>query len=100
SVLDAEPFDVASGAADRLHRLLLKSRGAVLGQAVGRFDPRHRSNSGARMVQSAAACPRPDLRRRQVAQRKGEKIMGQISLQGVRKSFGPVNIIKGADLDI
>jgi multiple sugar transport system ATP-binding protein len=26
--------------------------------------------------------------------------MGQISLQGVRKSFGPVNIIKGADLDI
>ena len=26
--------------------------------------------------------------------------MGQISLQGVRKSFGPVNIIRGADLDI
>ena len=26
--------------------------------------------------------------------------MGQISLQSVRKSFGPVNIIKGADLDI
>jgi multiple sugar transport system ATP-binding protein len=26
--------------------------------------------------------------------------MGQISLQGVRKSFGPVNIIKRADLDI
>ena len=26
--------------------------------------------------------------------------MGQISLQGVRKSFGPVDIIKGADLDI
>src|ERR1700755_1830770 len=26
--------------------------------------------------------------------------MGQISLQDVRKSFGPVNIIKGADLDI
>src|SRR6202048_4708610 len=26
--------------------------------------------------------------------------MGQISLQGVRKSFGPMNIIKGADLDI
>jgi multiple sugar transport system ATP-binding protein len=26
--------------------------------------------------------------------------MGQITLQGVRKSFGPVNIIKGADLEI
>jgi multiple sugar transport system ATP-binding protein len=26
--------------------------------------------------------------------------MGQITLQGVKKSFGPVNIIKGADLDI
>src|SRR5216117_2676198 len=26
--------------------------------------------------------------------------MGQITLQRVRKSFGPVNIIKGADLDI
>src|SRR5271168_1766260 len=26
--------------------------------------------------------------------------MGQISLQGVRKSFGPVDIIKGANLDI
>jgi multiple sugar transport system ATP-binding protein len=26
--------------------------------------------------------------------------MGQITLQGVRKSFGPVNIIKGADLNI
>jgi multiple sugar transport system ATP-binding protein len=26
--------------------------------------------------------------------------MGQITLQGVRKSFGPVNIIKGANLDI
>jgi multiple sugar transport system ATP-binding protein len=26
--------------------------------------------------------------------------MGQITLQNVRKSFGPVNIIKGADLDI
>jgi multiple sugar transport system ATP-binding protein len=26
--------------------------------------------------------------------------MGQISLQGVRKSFGPVDIIRGADLDI
>jgi len=26
--------------------------------------------------------------------------MGRISLQGVRKSFGPVDIIKGADLDI
>ena len=26
--------------------------------------------------------------------------MGQITLQGVRKSFGPVDIIKGADLDI
>ena len=26
--------------------------------------------------------------------------MGQISLQGVQKSFGPVHIIKGADLDI
>src|ERR1700753_3570906 len=25
--------------------------------------------------------------------------MGQITLQGVKKSFGPVNIIKGADLD-
>ena len=26
--------------------------------------------------------------------------MGQITLQGVQKSFGPVHIIKGADLDI
>src|SRR6188474_3908566 len=26
--------------------------------------------------------------------------MGQITLQGVRKSFGPVNIIKDANLDI
>src|SRR5438046_6701835 len=26
--------------------------------------------------------------------------MGQITLQGVRKSFGPVNIIKNANLDI
>src|SRR6201992_831909 len=26
--------------------------------------------------------------------------MGQITLQGVKKSFGPVNIIKGADLDV
>src|ERR1700741_4604070 len=26
--------------------------------------------------------------------------MGQITLQGVKKSFGPVHIIKGADLDI
>jgi ABC-type sugar transport systems, ATPase components len=26
--------------------------------------------------------------------------MGQITLQGVRKSFGPVNIIKDANLEI
>src|SRR5712692_5290483 len=52
------------------------------------------------MVQPAAARPRADIRRRQIDQRKGEEIMGQITLQGVRKSFGPINIIKDANLDI
>src|SRR5258705_6260583 len=50
------------------------------------------------MVQPASARPRTDVRRRQIA--KGPEIMGQITLQGVRKSFGPVNIIKDANLDI
>src|SRR6476469_1653510 len=50
------------------------------------------------MVHAAAAGPRPDLRRRQVG--KGLDIMGQITLQRVRKSFGPVNIIKDANLNI
>ena len=69
-VLDLEPLDLAGRAAHGLHRLLLESRGVVLGQAVSGIDPRNRSNSGARMVQPAAACPRPDLRRRQIVPRK------------------------------
>src|SRR2546430_7493901 len=51
------------------------------------------------MVHAAAARPRTDLRRRQIDKQRTE-IMGQITLQGVRKSFGPVNIIKDANLDI
>ena len=97
-VLDAEPFDAGRRAAHDLHRVLFEPRGPVLGQAVGRLDARHRADPRPRLVQPAAARPRPDLRRRQVA---GEQsIMGQITLQGVRKSFGPVNIIKDANLEI
>src|SRR5262249_40635788 len=96
--LDAESLDLERGAAHRLHRFLFEPGRVVLGQALGGFDARDRTNSRPRLVQSAAARPRPDLRRRQIG--KATHIMGQITLQGVQKSFGPVHIIKGADLDI
>ena len=58
-------------AAHGVHRVLFKSGRPVLGQAVGGLDARHRADHRSRMVQPAAARPRPDLRRRQIDQRKG-----------------------------
>ena len=75
--------------------------GPVLGQAFGGLDARHRADPRPRLVQPAAARPRPDLRRRQIERAStGGTVMGQITLEGVQKSFGPTHIIKGADLDI
>ena len=97
-VLDAEPFDAGGGAAHGIHRILFEPRGPVLGQAVGRLDARHCPDHHPRMVHAAAARPRTDLRRRQVA--RDQRSWARSRSQGVRKSFGPVNIIKDANLDI
>jgi len=91
STLDAAPLTVFIASYS-------SPEGLFLGKTVGRFDACHCADHRPRMVHAAAACPRTDLRRRQIA--KGSRIMGQITLQGVRKSFGPVNIIKDANLDI
>ena len=54
-VLDAEPLDAECGAAHRLHRLLFKSRGPVLGEAVGGLDARHRADPRARLVHASGS---------------------------------------------
>ena len=53
---------------DRLHRVVLQSGRAVLGEAVRRFDARHRSDPGVRLDEPAAVGAWSDFRRRQVKQ--------------------------------
>jgi hypothetical protein len=65
-VLEPEPDGVPGRTADRLHRLLLQPRRAVLGQAVRRLDTGHRADPDHGLVEPASARARPDLRRRQV----------------------------------
>src|SRR5262245_7378356 len=94
--LDAGADQLQCGAAHGIHRVLFEPGGPVLGQAVGGVDTGHRADPGARLVQPAAAGARPHLRRGQIA----EEFMGSIVLNGVCKSFGPVEIIKGVNLEI
>ncbi len=84
----------------RLHRLLFQPRGPVLGQAVRRFDARHRADPGARLVLAEAAGPRPDLRRREMNSRSGGAPMGSITLDHVAKRFGEHAVIPDINLDI
>ena len=65
-VLEPQPDHLERGAADHLHRLVLRTRGAVLGQALGRLDDRDRPHPRLRLDEPAPARARPDLRRRQV----------------------------------
>ena len=86
-------------AAHRLHRLLFEPGGPVLGEAVGRLDPRHRADPAARLVQPEAAGARPHLRCREMISPNGSIVMGRIVLENVRKSSGgressPVSISK------
>ena len=55
-VLEPEPDIVERRAADRVHRLVLQPRGAVLRQAVGRLHDGGRAHPGVRLVQPAPAC--------------------------------------------
>ena len=86
------------GAADHLHRLVLRTRGPVLGQALGRLDDRDRPHPRLRLDEPAPARARPDLRRRQVI--TGGPTMATVTLKDIQKSYGDVQIIKGVDLEI
>ena len=91
STLDAAPLTTFIAS-------YLSPEGLFWAKLSAGLNARHCPDHHPRMVHATAACPRIDLRRRQIA--KGPEIMGQITLQGVRKSFGPVNIIKDANLEI
>src|SRR5258708_8164495 len=61
----------------------------------------HEDNEGAVLDVQVRILDDADRSERLADSLKGDQaIMGQITLQGVRKSFGPVSIIRGADLDI
>ena len=81
---------------------LLQSARAVLGEAVGGIDARHRADPDHGLVQPEAAGARPDLRRREDKDTKntGRDTMGKITLKNVTKSFGATTIIPNIDLDI
>ena len=65
-VLEPEP-DVGGGrAADRVHCLVLQSRGVVLRQAVRGIDDGRCADPGVRLVQPASTRARPDLRRGEI----------------------------------
>ena len=77
--------------------VLLQPAGPVLGQALGRLDPRHRADPDHGLVQPEAAGPRPDLRRREI---RRKPTMGKIKLRDVNKSFGATDDHPELDLDI
>ena len=61
-----EPDLVESRAADRVDRLVLKSRRSVLGQVVGGVDPGLRADPDLRLDQPETIGPRPVVRRREM----------------------------------
>ena len=71
-VLEPQPDVGRRRAADRVHRVVLQSRGAVLRQAVRRIDDGRRADFGVRLVQPAPAGAGPDLRCREIEVRQGQ----------------------------
>ena len=71
------------------------ARGSVLGQALGRLDDRDRPHPRLRLDEPAparAASPSAPSSNRE------DRTMATVTLKGIQKSYGDVQIIKGVDL--